>query len=789
MISRIARHILPILLCACACTANGQAAVIRNLKDELKNEALSLRDRGHKLERLSWYQCGGDPVSAMEAAKEAIAIAERINDPSLLGRAIVRKVAAKQTEGDRSGDSEELLRAVALLQEHGPERDLGYGYWCLYMDLSEVAGQDSLRAAYNHKARTLFERHKEETGRYWVLLMDLYGENLGPPEVRSVEKELEQLILQTTDTFLKVNHYGYLHDKEWAVDDFVAADRVAKEHLAISLVSELLFEEFIALYELQRGAYSIGDQEKALQYGFQMLDAAQRLRSARFERMAHSEIAARFVDLNDNASAMEHFRRTLSIGGGPRDYWDRCPVLCDLGECCLKSGRTDTALVVLTEALDLFSDQASGMFPSGDASMLAFIHQLLGTAFRMQGDMQRSRMHLEQGLKVAQHPDLRLDHARIRIEHARTVALGYPMELQAAIAELDSVITLATSEGRLEMTRDARLALYEVHDRDGNASAALQNLRLYMVAKDSLIDLERIRNINALNKRFESDRKDAELVDLSATNIRQEQEITTHRGRILLLLAGIAVVVLISALLFALLRSTRRGRTLLAEKNASILEAQAKLVESERAREAAEVRTRIARDVHDQLGSDLTKLVMLSSEVKALVTEDPSALSATANDIERVAGEANRSLGDIVWAIDPHHDSLAGLTERVRAHCERMLKWSRIEHTIDCMHTGPDRTLDPATKRDIYLVLREALNNAIKYSKAQHISVTFDTNATDVRMELKDDGVGFETTTSRNGHGLVNMRDRAERIGAQLLVKSLPEKGTSIIFALEPLPL
>jgi signal transduction histidine kinase len=182
------------------------------------------------------------------------------------------------------------------------------------------------------------------------------------------------------------------------------------------------------------------------------------------------------------------------------------------------------------------------------------------------------------------------------------------------------------------------------------------------------------------------------------------------------------------------------------------------------------VRTRIARDVHDQLGSDLTKLVMLSSEVKAVALEDPAELVRTAEHIERVAGEANRSLGDIVWAIDPDHDSLAGLTERVRAHVERMLTWSKVAYTVDCTHEGPDRTLDPATKRDVYLILREALNNALKHAKASHIGVTFRTSPVHVHMEVKDNGIGFI------------MRARAERIGGNLSITST--NGTTVCFDL-----
>lgn len=80
------------------------------------------------------------------------------------------------------------------------------------------------------------------------------------------------------------------------------------------------------------------------------------------------------------------------------------------------------------------------------------------------------------------------------------------------------------------------------------------------------------------------------------------------------------------------------------------------------------------------------------------------------------------------------------------------------------MHHGADRTLDPATKRDIHVMLNEALHNSIKYAKANHIGVRFHTSVDAVAFKVKDDGVGM-VATSGNGHGLENVKHRAKRIG------------------------
>jgi signal transduction histidine kinase len=147
------------------------------------------------------------------------------------------------------------------------------------------------------------------------------------------------------------------------------------------------------------------------------------------------------------------------------------------------------------------------------------------------------------------------------------------------------------------------------------------------------------------------------------------------------------------------------------QANAMVLEAQERLISAEKQREASEVRTRIARDVHDQLGSDLTKLSLLGSEVQASLKDDPASVPRLVADIDRVAHEAGRSLSDIVWAVDPEHDSLTGLADRSKQFAERMLARSGVAYRVHCVVEGRDRTIDPARKRDLYLFLREALNN------------------------------------------------------------------------------
>ncbi len=772
--------ILLLLLAPCG-EARAQASIIGKLQRELAETRPSDADRARKLERLAWYQRDTDPISAMEAAEEAIALAEGIKNPSLVGSAITRRVAAKQTSGIYGGEGKELERAVALLAEHGPEEDLGYALWCLYIDRCEEAGEDSLALVHFERARSIFEKHRSATGLYWVLQATKYGGTVTPEAVQQASDRIAEVITASRDTFLLIQLLLDSANETIVSEEFQRTLRQGSAANVLIHNSGALFHERTACRYMSFAANELADQELALRNALRAHSLSKALRSSSMIVETARELAELYIDFGDRATAMLHVKEALDLLDDVEHEHAKAILLGTYGACLLELNRPDTALRSLQRALELVRGPQSIMMVQGVRVEEAAILLDLGKVYRRLARFDQARARIEEGLAIAQHPGLRIDQAWLRVEHARILAHGSPADRCAALTDLDSVIALATHEGWLEIFRDALFAQHEVHQANGSTQEALRSLKQFITAKDSLLDLERIKDLNALSKRFESERKDAQLHALAQENIVQSDAIAAHRRRNLLLAASLAVVALIGALLFLLLRNARRSRRLLAEKNAAILEAQNKLVESERAREASEVRTRIARDVHDQLGSDLTKLVLLSTEAKELALSEVNAIPALANDIERIAGEANRSLGDIVWSIDPHHDSLAGLTERVRAHCERMLKWSKVDHAIDCVHEGPDRALDPATKRDIYLMLREALNNAIKYAKAQHIHVYFHSSATQIGFEVKDDGVGM-VEGNTTGHGLKNMQQRAERIGGVFLTETAEGRGTRIAF-------
>jgi signal transduction histidine kinase/streptogramin lyase len=200
-----------------------------------------------------------------------------------------------------------------------------------------------------------------------------------------------------------------------------------------------------------------------------------------------------------------------------------------------------------------------------------------------------------------------------------------------------------------------------------------------------------------------------------------------------------------------------------------------KLRELEREREVEQVRMRIARDIHDGIGSGLTKITMMTRKLKGDGEE--------AQRIARASTELVNELGEIVWTVDPRNDSYGSFIAFVRNSLGRQFEdlGVTLRTELTCAKEDLDRSIGPELKRNVMLVMREAVNNALKHSGATRIDVALDLRRDNVKLSVKDDGRGFDPSNTREGaNGLVNFRKRAEAAGGTVDVLTGPE-GTSVI--------
>ena len=189
-------------------------------------------------------------------------------------------------------------------------------------------------------------------------------------------------------------------------------------------------------------------------------------------------------------------------------------------------------------------------------------------------------------------------------------------------------------------------------------------------------------------------------------------------------------------------------------------------------------RDRIARDIHDDLGSEVTKL-LLRGEVAQINSGADSPLS------QMCAGARNilATIDEVIWTVNSQNDNLEDFSIYVCKYAQNFLESTAIRFRFDVAAELPARTLSQLVRRDLFLAIKEALNNAAKHSKATELTVRIELIGVRLNVVVADNGRGFEPTrASHEGKGLANMKQRMAEIGGNCEIASRPGEGCQVSF-------
>lgn len=192
-----------------------------------------------------------------------------------------------------------------------------------------------------------------------------------------------------------------------------------------------------------------------------------------------------------------------------------------------------------------------------------------------------------------------------------------------------------------------------------------------------------------------------------------------------------------------------------------------------------QVRTRIASDLHDDLGASLSRIAVLS-EVAGRRAAASDAVAAQLRDIGTSARELVDIASDIVWSTDPRRDDLHSLVVRLRGFASDLLEARGIAWSLAAPAEPDHIKLDPERRRHLFLILKEAIHNAARHAGAGRVDVTIARRDRALVAVVRDDGCGFDPGAAGDGHGLGSMHARAAQAGGTLRVESSPATGSAV---------
>lgn len=350
-------------------------------------------------------------------------------------------------------------------------------------------------------------------------------------------------------------------------------------------------------------------------------------------------------------------------------------------------------------------------------------------------------------------------------------ALGYDADIAyisleisktyAQLSRYDESLSVLDDALGLVQASDYKNYIYEiltqkatVYEQMGNSS---ESLKFQKQAFQAYVDFQNELQTNRLNElkvQYESAQKDAEIELLNKDNELQVQRI--QRQRLLILFIVAVILFVLTAIGVFVYRYRLKMQT-----------------------KELEIRSRIAADLHDEVGSSVSSIRMLSEIALSRGEDDPTLLHDLLGRIKNNAKDIVENTGDIVWMIKPGYDDVGAVIERMERYIHDLCNSRDIAYKTEFDDLKSVK-LDMTQRKNLYLIFKEAVNNAVKYSGTQSLRASIQIDGRHMKLVVQDQGIGFDIDATKKGNGLDNMFNRAKELGGMLNIHSLPGSGTSV---------
>lgn len=192
------------------------------------------------------------------------------------------------------------------------------------------------------------------------------------------------------------------------------------------------------------------------------------------------------------------------------------------------------------------------------------------------------------------------------------------------------------------------------------------------------------------------------------------------------------------------------------------------------------VRHKVARDLHDDIGSTLSTITILSAIAKTKITEDPVKAGEYLGKINENSVKMMEVMDDIVWSINPANDNMKRITSRMRHFASEVLEPINVKTEFYFQEAIHSAQMDMENRRDLFLFFKEAVNNIAKHAHATEVKISMILHSKCLTLTVSDNGKGFDSSKESRGNGLHNMQKRSDNLGANLSIVSHRESGTVV---------
>lgn len=417
-----------------------------------------------------------------------------------------------------------------------------------------------------------------------------------------------------------------------------------------------------------------------------------------------------------------------------------------MGRIYRKQKKFDDALVEYNQALSMFKKL-------GLTREVSETYSNIGNIYFDKGDFKNAREQYEHVIRLTKKS------SNLQLLGRVYAAMGFTFyelrQYQTAIAYLDSAQTIAKKVQDSYTLLDSYNVLAEIYQNQGRYKESLLSFQKFTTLKDSLGEVESRSEIQELELKYQDEKKSSE-IELLRSN-QQVQALTVSRQRVLLASIGIALMA-ITVIGFLLINRYRVMNRI------------------KRQLELEKMRQTIARDLHDDMGSALSSINIISQ----LALTEPAQAGKHIKNINYQASQMMETISDIVWSINPKNDTAEQTAIKIKEFAAELLESRNIAHRVTWPEAMAHITLDTEKRKNLFLIAKEAINNTAKYSGASQMDISLEALGGAITLTLSDNGKGFDRAQARPGNGLRNMEERARGMGGTFELTTAPGGGSQL---------
>lgn len=316
-----------------------------------------------------------------------------------------------------------------------------------------------------------------------------------------------------------------------------------------------------------------------------------------------------------------------------------------------------------------------------------------------------------------------------------------------------------------------------------NLADAHKSQQLALLSQENAISMLRSseKTLALENQQKEIIKKQNELSLLEKENALQAAVAAKEVQRKNFAYIAVATILFFSGYVFYRYTQNKKLSRQLSASLVDLKQAQEQLIKTEKEKEAENIRSGISRDIHDEVGATLSGVALFSEIAREKIQQhQESDAEVYLDHITANSKEMIEKMSDIVWTINPRNDSFERIISKLESYAFNLCAGKGIKLHLDIEESIRLYSPSMQVRKNVYMLMKEAINNAVKYSGGNNIFLSLHSKGLQVTMVIRDDGRGFDIKKEHEGNGLNNMRTRAADLGANFTIDSKKDQGTNI---------